>query len=102
MLGGYVAVQGDFTYMDDHFFQLKNSPVGKEDAYTLVNANISWTSEDRRWTVSGYVNNLTDEDHRLMVFDLAADPATGGFGMYENYAGNPRWWGISLRYDFGQ
>ncbi len=100
--GGYLAAQVDFNYMDDHFFQLKNSPVGEEDAYMLTNAALTYTTESRRWTITAYVNNLTDEDHRLMVFDLAADPATGGFGMYESFAGPPRWWGVSARYDFGE
>ncbi len=101
MAGGYLAAQFDFNYMGDHFFQLKNSPVGEEDAYMISNASLTYTTESRRWSITAYVNNLTDEDHRLMVFDLAADPATGGWGMYENFAGPPRWWGISARYEFG-
>lgn len=100
-LGGMLAVQGDVNYMSSHYFQLKNSPVGKESGYAITNARLSWMSEKGDWDVSVFVNNLFDEDHRLMVFDLAGSPAEGGFGMYENYAGNPRWWGASVRYAFG-
>ena len=100
--GGYLAAQADFNYMGSHFFQLKNSPVGEEDGYVLTNVRLTYTSESGQWVTSAYVNNLTDEEHRLMVFDLAGAPAEGGFGMYENFAGPPRWWGLNVRYLWGE
>jgi len=100
-MGGRMAVQLDATYMDEHYFQLKNSPVAKEDAYVLSNARISYTSEDESWRVDAFVNNLTDEEYRTMAFDLAGEPAVGGFGLVENYYGLPRWWGVSFNYAWG-
>jgi hypothetical protein len=35
-----------------------------------------------------------------MVFDLAGSPAEGGFGMYESFAGSPRWWGLTARFSW--
>ncbi len=99
-LGGTLAIQGDFNYMDEHFFQLKNSPVGTEDAYTLVNARITYTSGSGDWQVAGFIDNLTDEEYRTMTFDLAGTPATGGFGLTENYYGTPRWWGVTVGYNW--
>lgn len=99
-LAGTLAVQADFTYMDDHYFQLKNSPVGLEDAYTITNARVSYTSADDTWVLAGFVNNLSDREYRSMVFDLAGTPAEGGFGMAENYYGAPRWWGVSFTYNW--
>jgi iron complex outermembrane receptor protein len=98
---GRLAAMADFNYMSSHFFQLKNSPVGEQDGYVITNARLSYTSGSGSWITSAYINNLTDEDHRLMVFDLAGSPAEGGFGMYENYAGPPRWWGVSVQYVWG-
>lgn len=98
---GMVAGQLDFNYMDEHYFQLKNSPVGKEDAYTVFNARVSWESEKGDWGLAAFVNNLTDEEYRTMVFDLAGTPAEGGFGMAENYYGLPRWAGVSVKYRWG-
>ncbi len=98
---GSLAAQYDFNYMDDHFFQLKNSPVGEEDAYTLSNVRLTYATDDGNWRASAFVNNVTDEEYRLMVFDLAGSPAQGGFGMAENYYGAPRWWGVSLKYSWG-
>ncbi len=99
--GGYLAVQGDANYMSRHYFQLKNSPVGEESAYVIVNARLTYTSSSGAWQVSAFVDNLFDEGYRLMVFDLAGSPAQGGFGMYENFAGQPRWWGATVRYAWG-
>lgn len=98
---GSVAAQLDATYMGEHYFQLKNSPVAKEDAYILSNARVSYTSPDQSWRVDAFVNNLTDEEYRTMAFDLAGEPAVGGFGLVENYYGLPRWWGVSVNYAWG-
>ncbi len=99
---GSLAAQYDFSYMDDHYFQLKNSPVGKEDAYTLSNVRLTYTSGEGDWSVSAFVNNVTNEEYRQMVFDLSGDPTAGGFGMAESYYGKPRWWGVSLTYNWGE
>tara|TARA_B110001450_G_scaffold257008_1_gene290191 strand:+ start:749 stop:3112 length:2364 start_codon:yes stop_codon:yes gene_type:complete len=99
-MGGKLAVQADFNYLDDHYFQLKNSPVGQEDAYTLVNARVTYTSGNGNWNVAAFLDNATDEEYRTMVFDLAGAPSGGGFGLAENYYGTPRWWGVTLGYNW--
>lgn len=97
---GSFAIQADVSYVSDHFFQLKNSPIGKESGYALVNLRANYLSEAGHWGVSAFVENLTDEEYRVMVFDLAGTPAAGGFGLAENYYGLPRWYGVSVTYDF--
>ena len=37
---GHLALQGDFTYMDDHFLDLDNNPTSFEDAYLRGNARV--------------------------------------------------------------
>jgi iron complex outermembrane receptor protein len=98
---GMLAAQYDFTYLGDHFFQLKNSPVAEEDGYAISNVRLTYTGGDDKWSVTGFVNNVTDEENRLMVFDLAGTPAQGGFGLAENFYGPPRWWGVSFNYRWG-
>ena len=82
------------------FFQLKNSPVGAEQSYTLVNARVSYSSGNGRWDVTAFVDNLTDQEYRTMVFDLAAPASGGGFGLAESYYGAPRWWGVTAGYNW--
>ncbi len=97
---GTVAVQADFNYMDDHFFQLKNSPVGRENSYILTNARVSYLSGSGSWSAAAFVDNVADEEYRTMVFDLAAPASAGGFGLAENYYGMPRWWGVTVGYNW--
>ena len=99
-LSGTLMVQADVNYMDEHFFQLKNSPVGAEDSYVLANARLSYFSGDSHWDVTAFVNNIADEEYRTMVFDLAAAAPAGGFGLAENYYGTPRWWGVTIGYNW--
>ena len=98
---GTLAAQYDFSYMSEHFFQLKNSPVATEDAYAISNVRLTYAGNNNKWSVTGFINNVTDEENRLMVFDLAGTPAQGGFGMAESFYGLPRWWGVSLDYRWG-
>jgi len=95
-----MAAQYDFNYMDDHFFQLKNSPVGTQDAYVVSNVRLSWMSASQAWLVAAYVNNVTDEEYGRMAFDLAGPPSGGGFGMTELFYADPRWWGVSVNYSW--
>lgn len=101
MGAGMLAAQYDFNYMDDHFFQLKNSPVVEEDAYALSNVRLTYTSADTDWDISAFINNLTDEEYRQMALDLSGNPLEGGFGMTESAYGKPRWWGVSFNYRWG-
>lgn len=98
---GMLAAQYDFNYMDDHFFQLKNSPVVEEDGYTISNVRLTYTSPEGDWNVSAFVNNVTDEEFRQMALDLSGNPLEGGFGMTESAYGRPRWWGVSFSYRWG-
>lgn len=99
--GGSLSAQYDFNYMDDHFFQLKNSPVGSQESYVVSNVRLTYTTADEAWSVTGFVNNVTDEEYKRMVFDLAGTPAQGGFGAAEYFYADPRWWGVSLTYSWG-
>ena len=101
MAGGEMFVQYDFNYMDDHFFQLKNSPVGEQDSYVVSNIRAGYTTADGAWNVTAFVNNVTDEEYRQMVFDLSASPAGGGFGAAEYFYADPQWWGVSVSYNWG-
>jgi iron complex outermembrane receptor protein len=97
-LNGTLAAQLDATYMGEHYFQLKNSPVGEEDAYVLSNARVSYTSANEQWVLTAFVNNLADTEYRTNAIDLSGSPTAGGFGIVNNYYGTPRWWGVSANY----
>lgn len=100
VMEGFMAVQFDATFLSDHYFQLKNAPVGHQSSYVLSNARLSYTNADDTWTVAAFVNNLTDKEYRTMALDLSGTPAQAGFGLTESYYGSPRWWGVSVNYRF--
>jgi iron complex outermembrane receptor protein len=44
-----------------------------------------------------FIDNVTDEEYLVQTFDLSTDAV---FGMTEQYYGKPKWWGVSLKYNF--
>ena len=93
--GGSMAVQGDFSYVGDHFLGLNNSQVVLEEGYALGNARLSWASADDRWGLAFFVKNIGDKLYRPVAFDLASF-----FGSVEQQFGYPRWYGGTLSYRF--
>ena len=93
-LSGFVATQLDFKYQDETFFDLQNHPISAMDSYAVWNARLSYRTSDDKWSVTGFVNNLADEEYRAYTFDV-----TNLFGFNQVAYGRPRWGGVSLRYN---
>ena len=93
--GGTAAIQGDFSYVDDHFLGLNNAEVVHEDSYVLGNTRVSYTTADERWELAFFIKNIGDKKYRTVAFDLG-----GFFGSVEQQYGYPRWYGgtISFRW----
>jgi iron complex outermembrane receptor protein len=64
--------------------------------YTLHNARLEWASSSRTWTTSVGVNNLTDREYLLNIFDLTPF----GESTVEAQPGTPREWYVSFRRNF--
>ncbi len=93
-LGGNMAVQLDGTYDDDQYLEVSNNTQSLQDAGGVVNARVKYTAGDERWSVTGWVQNLTDEERKSYTLDLGILGATG---VYQP----PRWYGLTLNYNFG-
>lgn len=93
--GSSVAAQLDGTYSSEVFFDNLNQPALKEDAYTQLNARVSWRSSDERWELAAWARNLTDEDYRIYAFDLTAD-----LGYIQEVYHAPRTYGLSAGFYF--
>jgi len=98
MSAGRLALQGDAVYRSEHFFALTALPNQTEDGYTLANVSATYTSASEAWSISAFVKNVTDEEYIVQTFDLST---TALFGMTEQYYGQPRWWGVSFRFNWG-
>jgi iron complex outermembrane receptor protein len=75
--GSSITPRIDVTYQSDIYGNPLNSVTSKIDAYTLLNARLTWNSPDDVWQVALEGQNLTDELYFVTKFDLLA--AAGGF-----------------------
>ncbi len=92
--GGRVVLQGDVSWFDDQYFDSFNSPSHFEDSYALANARVTWFSEDEKWRVAIFGENITDEEYRTFSFDLAF------LGFSTDVYGKPSWYGATVGYTF--
>jgi iron complex outermembrane receptor protein len=68
---GMMNVQGDFSWSDSFYYNLRNFDADQFDSYTLVNAVVGWVSPEEHWAVNLAARNLTDENAGIQGFDLA-------------------------------
>lgn len=64
-----------------------------DDGFVVVNASVSFTDASDRWTITGYVNNLFDEEYYTGGQEFA-----GGLSL-NSLDGNPRHYGLRVRFD---
>jgi iron complex outermembrane recepter protein len=93
LLQGHVSLGGDLSYQSSFYNNIRNFDGELLPAYWLANARLSWESDSDHLGVAAYVNNIADRRYATGGFDLGTT-----CGCSEISYGNPRWWGISLRY----
>ena len=77
---------------DFDFIASEQTKALRQDAYGLLSARLSYQPPGRKWSVSLWGNNLTDEQY----FDDIVANAAGLRGSY----GVPRTYGVEATYDF--
>ena len=70
-------------------------PVKNQPGYTLVNARVGLTSEDKRWAVEAFAQNLFDDTYYQVGFNAVLQT-----GSYDAFLGQPRTYGVALRYTY--
>ena len=61
--GAEVLLRADYSYRDEFYGQIANSPFELEDGYGLVNARIEYVSSGERWRLGLYGINLADRTY---------------------------------------
>lgn len=98
---GNIALQVDGAYRSEHFFALTNFDASRENGYFLGNASVTWIAPSEKWSVRGFVQNLTGSEYLVQTFDLSGSLSNGGlFGLVEQYYGRPRTYGVNLSVSF--
>ena len=95
MWNGAMAVIASFYYQDEIFYDIQNYDISLADDYIVGNLRMKWTSANAAWTVSAFVNNITDKEYLTYTFDFVGP---GGFNQL--HYGKPRWFGGSVRYSW--
>jgi iron complex outermembrane receptor protein len=106
LLGGQASVGGRASYRSSsQQFELRN-PLLDQPGYTLLDASVTWTSPNDRWTLGLYSRNLTNKEYIVSGYTfISQDPDSGEFrrtatgaliptlgqeGVLTAYYGNPR------------
>ena len=92
---GRLAVQADFSWQDETYFDIQNHPASKQDSYDIWGARISYTGASERWSVAAFVDNMFEEEYRVYSFDV-----TNLFGFNQVAYGKPRWAGVTVNYNW--
>ena len=69
--GGTMSWQGDVSYSDEFFYNLRNFDADKFDSYVMVNTQLGWRDASDKWSLSLRLDNVTDERAGVQGFDLA-------------------------------
>ena len=91
LFGGF-----DISYRDKFSSSATPSQYLNIDGYSLMNARFGFRSENH-WQAYFWVRNLLDKDY---VEQLLAAPGGNGAGYYGAVLGDPRSYGLSVRYTF--
>lgn len=94
---GKLAVQANANYVSAQELGLTNASATHQDGYALVNARFSYTFPNDKLTAALFVDNVTDQRPKLNAFDLSSS-----FGSIERQIGDPRTYGVNVRYKFGR
>jgi len=98
---GNIALQMDGQYRSEHFFALTNFDASRENGYFVGNASVTWIAPNEKWSVRGFVQNMTGSEYLVQTFDLSGSLSNGGlFGLVEQYYGRPRTYGVNLNISF--
>lgn len=91
---GRIALHVDQSYASGQFFELQNKPRLRQPGYSLVNARLALIGDDDRWQVAVWGKNLFNKYYTTSRLDIS------GFGLDWNLLGDPRTYGVSLKYRF--
>jgi len=98
---GYMVFRADYAWRDSVNFKSNNDKKFESDSYSLLNLRVSLMTFDDKWEVALYGTNLLDE--RYATYITAGRNLDGGRtedGNTSNTYGEPRQYGVKVRYNF--
>jgi iron complex outermembrane receptor protein len=93
--GGTVTPRVDYTYQTRVYFDPQNLLASSQGPYGVMNAHLTWNSENAKWSTAVDVNNATN---KLYYLNMAN--SLRSFGFLTGEPAQPRSVLVSLRYNF--
>ncbi len=90
--GGELGFRISYNWTDEYFNDALNARIIRQPAYGLIDASISYKTENEKLVVSLFGRNLADEEY----FDFALDNAL----TTQTWGGMPRTVGVRLTYNY--
>jgi iron complex outermembrane receptor protein len=88
-------IGADVSYRGSYFNDPNNTPILEQDAYWLLGAHATVQSSDRKWELTAFGQNLSDEDYKTNGLQ-----AYGSFGTADATFAPPREYGVTFRARF--
>ncbi|MGD8417860.1 MAG: TonB-dependent receptor, partial [Pseudomonadales bacterium] len=96
-IAGAVTLRWDYYWQDDSYAREFNTVGDQIDSWDQHNLSLFYNSDDGHWEAKLWVRNIEDEENVTGHY-LTSDTS----GYYRNYfLTEPRVWGASVRYNFG-
>ena len=92
---GDLSFRVDYQYQDKSFFTTFNRDLSAQEAFSLVNARISFTESTGAWRVAAFIRNAFDEDYFLNILESGVET-----GKPEGFLAAPRTYGLQVSYNF--
>ena len=95
---GYLKARYEYRYKDESFQDPQNYILSSIPEYDVSNARVSYMPASDTWTLSAWVDNITDEDYLVHNFPVGLSD-TGGLAAPAT-PGNPRTYGLTFAWDY--
>ncbi|WP_233710334.1 TonB-dependent receptor [Pseudomaricurvus albidus] len=95
LTSGSIAAQLSGSYQSETYHNARNYTAHEIESHFKADAQVSWRDNEGKWSVIGFVDNLTDSDHEIIGFDVS-----GFYGTSQISYAKPRTYGITVKRDF--
>jgi iron complex outermembrane receptor protein len=94
---GLLRARADMRYQSKTFFTQFNRPTVSQDGYTVVNARLTWSDAQERYSVGVWANNLFNKFYYTEVLESGAFNPTL---IEQGYPAPPRTYGVTASVKF--